>query len=70
MKIAENLGLRAIKAMIDADIAQNTALYPRVQGTPDPNIDFRRVPNLNAFFARHAQKAGQPRARADLGNYL
>ncbi len=44
-----------LKAMIDADIARNTALYPRVQGTPDPNIDFRRVPNLRVFFDRHAE---------------
>ena len=44
-----------LKAMIDADIARNTALYPRVQGTPDPNIDFRRVPNLRVFFGRHAE---------------
>ena len=45
-----------LKAMIDADIAQNTALYPRVQGTPDPNIDFRRVPNLQVFLDRHAER--------------
>ena len=44
-----------LKAMIDADIARNTALYPRVQGTPDPNIDFRRVPNLRVFFGRHTE---------------
>ena len=44
-----------LKAMIDADIARNTALYPRVQGTPDPNIDFRRAPNLRVFFDRHAE---------------
>ena len=43
-----------LKTMIDADIAENPSLYPRVNGTPDPNIDFRRVPNLKVFFSRKA----------------
>lgn len=41
-----------IKAMIDQDIKENTSLYQRVT-TPDPNIDFRRVPNLDVFFSRY-----------------
>ena len=45
-----------LKALVDKDIRANPRAYPRVNGRPDPNIDFRRVPNLNAFFARHAQK--------------
>lgn len=44
-----------LKEMVDKDIKNNTRLYPRVNGKPDPNIDFRRVPNLNVFFKRHAQ---------------
>ena len=44
-----------LKTLIDADIAENTSLYPRVQGNPDPNIDFRRVPNLRVFFERYAE---------------
>lgn len=44
-----------LKELIDADIAANTALYPRVEGHPDPNIDFRRVPNLLVFFGRYAE---------------
>lgn len=44
-----------LKDLIDADIAAHTALYPRVGGVPDPNIDFRRVPNLLVFFRRYAQ---------------
>lgn len=43
------------KAMIDADIAANKALYWRTYGTPDANIDFRRVPNLIVYFERHAE---------------
>ena len=43
-----------LKAMVDEDIAENTSEYPRVAGAPDPNIDFRRVANLNVFFSRKA----------------
>lgn len=43
-----------LKDMVDEDIAENTASYPRVNGSPDPNIDFRRVPNLKVFFERNA----------------
>lgn len=44
-----------LKDEMDADIAANTKLYPRVDGVPDPNIDFRRVPNQNVYFKRHAE---------------
>ncbi len=44
----------SLKAMVDKDIADNTADYPRVGGKPDPNIDFRRVPNLHIFFEKYA----------------
>ncbi|MDL2210208.1 DUF1287 domain-containing protein [Desulfovibrio sp. OttesenSCG-928-O18] len=44
-----------LKKMIDADIRQNRAAYPRARAKPDPNIDFRRVPNQTAFFRRHAK---------------
>jgi len=43
-----------LKTMVDQDIASNVRVYPRVEGKPDPNIDFRRVPNLVSFFKRHA----------------
>jgi len=42
-----------LKSLLDADVAGNTSEYPRVD-VPDPNIDFRRVANLNVFFSRHA----------------
>lgn len=42
-----------LKDMIDEDIKNNVDKYPRVKGTPDPNIDFRRVPNLKVFFERN-----------------
>lgn len=43
-----------LKDLIDADIKNNVKEYPRVGGKPDPNIDFRRVPNLISFFTRNA----------------
>ncbi|WP_258280687.1 MULTISPECIES: DUF1287 domain-containing protein [unclassified Clostridium] len=44
-----------LKDLIDEDIKSNIKLYPRVDEKPDPNIDFRRVPNQDIFFSRHAQ---------------
>lgn len=41
--------------MVDKDIEDNVELYPRVEGFPDRNIDFRRVPNLKVFFDRYAE---------------
>jgi len=43
-----------LKDMVDADIQNHPELYPRVDGNPDPNIDFRRIKNLRSFFDRHA----------------
>lgn len=43
-----------LKDLIDEDIKNNIQEYPRVGGNPDPNIDFRRVPNLISFFSRNA----------------
>ena len=42
-----------LKDMVDKDIKENTNKYLRVAGKPDPNIDFRRVPNLKVYFERN-----------------
>ncbi len=42
-----------LKTRIDDDIRLNHDQYPRTQGKPDPNIDFRRVPNVSVFL-KHA----------------
>ena len=42
-----------LKNLIDNDIKNNTLEYTSIEGNPDPNIDFRRVPNLKIFFERH-----------------
>ena len=44
-----------LKDMVDEDIKNNVSKYPRINGKPDPNIDFRRVPNLKVYFERNAQ---------------
>ena len=43
-----------LKAMVDADIEQNTDAYANIS-KPDPNIDFRRVTNLDVFFERNLE---------------
>lgn len=45
-----------LKGLVDQDIRANMSKYPRVEGKPDPNIDFRRVPNLVVFLRRNAQE--------------
>lgn len=44
-----------LKDLIDEDIQNNTDLYARVENKPDPNIDFRRVPNQLTYFQRYAE---------------
>jgi len=43
----------SLKDLVDADIAACPEAYPGTKGTPDPNIDFRRIVNLKVFFQRH-----------------
>ena len=43
----------SLKEMVDEDRKNNVEKYPRVEGKPDPNIDFRRVPNLKVYFERN-----------------
>lgn len=45
-----------LKAMVDKDIRENPGLYGLTGQNPDPNIDFRRVQNLQVFFKRHAKE--------------
>lgn len=42
-----------LKDMVDEDIKNNVDKYPRVDGKPDSNIDFRGVPNLKVYFERN-----------------
>ena len=43
----------SLKDMVDEDIKNNISSYPRVNGKPDTNIDFRRVPNLKVYFEKN-----------------
>lgn len=57
-----------LKDLMDRDITENTELYPRVDGTPDPNIDFRRVPNQSVFFERFAESLTTEIIKGDVEN--
>lgn len=50
----ENIDIN-LKDLMDKDIKNNIDMYPNVNGKPDPNIDFRRVPNQLVFFQRYAE---------------
>ena len=47
-----------LKDLLDNDIRSHTREYKRVteSGGPDPNIDFRRIPNLVVYFERYSKK--------------
>lgn len=45
----------SLKDMVSKDVEKNLVDYPEISA-PDPNIDFRRVKNLNVFFSKYAQK--------------
>lgn len=43
-----------LKTLVDKDIKKNISDYPRIEWNPDPNIDFRRVPNLKSYLDKYA----------------
>ncbi|MBR0463911.1 MAG: DUF1287 domain-containing protein [Clostridia bacterium] len=43
------------KALLDADVQAHPGRYALTGGVPDPNIDFRRVVNLQAYFAANCE---------------
>jgi uncharacterized protein YijF (DUF1287 family) len=57
-----------LKDMMDRDIKEHTEDYPRVAGVPEPNIDFRRVPNQEAFFKKYADQLTTEIIPWDAGN--
>lgn len=52
---------------VHQDMKANFALYPKAWGLkrPDTNIDHRRVPNLQVFFARHGKSIGVTNTASD-----
>lgn len=46
-----------LQQLVNQDMTQHWKAYPKLWGLskPDPNIDHRRVPNLETFFARHGK---------------
>ncbi|MDQ0273169.1 DUF1287 domain-containing protein [Cytobacillus purgationiresistens] len=57
-----------LKDLMDQDISDHTDLYPRVDGVPDPNIDFRRVPNQAVYLERFAQSLTTKLIKGDKEN--
>ncbi|HBV85891.1 MAG TPA: DUF1287 domain-containing protein [Desulfosporosinus sp.] len=57
-----------LKSLVDQDIRANIQEYSRVKGKPDPNIDFRRVPNLIVFLRRNAQELTREIIPGDVEN--
>lgn len=47
-----------LQKLVHEDMKRHFHLYPKRWGLtkPDPNIDHRRVPNLETFFSRHDMK--------------
>ncbi|PYZ95337.1 DUF1287 domain-containing protein [Salipaludibacillus keqinensis] len=58
----------SLKELMDEDIQANTDLYPRVNGNPDHNIDFRRVPNQYVYFERFAESLTKELIPGDIEN--
>lgn len=56
------------KSMLDLDVALSPESYPRVAGSPNPNIDFRRVPNQKVFFERYGRRLGTVIVPGDMEN--
>lgn len=57
-----------LKSLVDKDIRDNLSQYPRVSGKPDPNIDFRRVPNLIVFLRRNGKELTKEIKPGDVEN--
>jgi uncharacterized protein YijF (DUF1287 family) len=56
-----------LQQRVHEDMAAHFALYPKLWGLghPDSNIDHRRVPNLERFFARHGKSLAVSLSPAD-----
>ena len=57
-----------LKALVDKDIRDNLSQYLRVGGKPDPNIDYRRVPNLLVYFRRYGLELSKEIKPGDVDN--
>ncbi len=56
-----------LQKLVHEDMKKNFTLYPKKFGLkkPDPNIDHRRVPNLEVFFERLGTRLGNSREPND-----
>ena len=58
----------SIKDLMDTDIKENMDQYKRIDGQPDPNIDFRRVVNQDVFFKRNCISLTTELKEEDINN--
>lgn len=59
-----------LKTMVDNDIKNASQAYGATGRDPDPNIDFRRVANLQIFFGRHARELTTEITPGDAANLI
>ena len=59
-----------LKDLVDQDIRNDPGAYGATGQHPDPNIDFRRVGNLDIFFRRHAQSLTTQVLPGDVSNLV
>lgn len=54
-----------LQSLVHEDMARDFPAYPRKWGLahPDPNIDHRRVPNLETYWDRHGARLWRARSR-------
>ena len=57
-----------LKSMLDEDIKLHPEAYGNTGKNPDPNIDFRRVKNLQIFFDRYAKELTAEVIQRDIEN--
>jgi len=56
-----------LQVLVHEDMTKNFRVYPQLfkMREPDPNIDHRRVANLQRFFSRHSEELSNSREPAD-----
>jgi len=57
-----------LKYLVDSDIKNNIWDYSRVNWSAEPNIDFRRVPNLQVYFEKYAKVLTQDVIPGNINN--
>lgn len=61
-----------LQQLVHDDMKGNFRIYPQIWGLegPDPNIDHRRVPNLQRYFSRFGTEVGIPGSGARAEDFM